>query len=89
MLEGKPADHGILAEAGAHAVDGVLGLRGPAVDKIGGIGLVGRGQRAQSDSEQAKSGAVGFAFKEPARRGENPLRELGRSSPVSGRGCGF
>ena len=54
----------------------VLGLGGAAVDEIGGIGLIGRGERAHADAEQAESRAVGLAFEQVPRSGENPAARV-------------
>ncbi len=88
-LERKPPDHGVLAEAGAHVVDGVLGLRRAAVDEVGGIGFIRRGERADADAKQAKPRAVGLVFEQAARGGENTSRQLRRRIPANARGCGF
>ena len=45
-LERQAPDHRVVAEAGADAVDGVLGDGGAAVDQVGGIGPIRRDQRA-------------------------------------------
>ncbi len=77
-LERKPSDDGIVAEAGTHAVDGVLGLRRTAVDEVGGIGLIGVCKRTQAYTEQPKSRAVGFAFEQAPCRSEDSSCELRR-----------
>ena len=41
-IERQSPDHGVVAEAGADAVDGVFGFGGAAVDEVGGIGLMRR-----------------------------------------------
>src|SRR5580704_5923586 len=54
----------------------MLGLRGAAIDEVGGIGLVRIDDGAQADAKQPVSCAVAFAFQETARRGKYPLRQL-------------
>ena len=76
-FERQPPDHRVVAEAGADAVDGVLGLRGAAVDEVGGIGLIGGDQRARADADQPEARAVGFALEQIARGGEDAAGELG------------
>ena len=87
-FERQPPDHGVVAEAGAHAVDRVLGLGRAAVDEIGRVGLIRRGQRADADAEQAEFRAVGFALEQRARGGENLAGELRRRCRANARGCG-
>ena len=76
-FERQPPDQGAVAEAGTNAVDRMLGLGRAAVDEIGRVGLLGRGQRARADAEQAEFRAVGFAFKQAARGGKDFSGELG------------
>src|ERR1700688_2995459 len=77
-FKSKSPDHGVLAEAGSHIVDRVLGLRRAAIDEVGGIGLIRRGKRTDADAKQAKPGAAGLVFEQAARRGENTSRQLRR-----------
>ena len=45
-LKRQTPDHRIVAEAGAHAVDGVFGLRRAAIDEVSWIGLIQCSERA-------------------------------------------
>ena len=87
-LERQPPDHRVLAEAGADAVDGVLGLGSAAVDEIGGVGLISAGERAHADAEQTEFRAVGFAFEQRAGGGEDFAGKLRRARRTNARGCG-
>ena len=88
-LERQPPDHRVVAEAGADAVDGVLGDGGAAVDQVGGIGLIGRDQRARADADQPEARAVGLALEQVARGGENAAGELRRRVRASAPACEF
>ena len=77
-FEGKPPDHGVVAEAGTNAVNRMLGLDCPVVDEIAGIGLIRRCEPTYADAEEAEFGAVGFAFEKAACGGENLGGELRR-----------
>ena len=86
-LEREPPDHGIVAEPGANAVDGVLGLGGAAVDEVGGVGSIRGRERADADAEQAEFGAVGFAFQQ-SRAAAKILPASWVGARTNGRGCG-
>src|SRR5580698_819285 len=63
-LEGKPPDHGVVAEARTHPVHGMFGDGGTAVDQVGRIGLIGRDQRARANADQPEARAVGLALEQ-------------------------
>src|ERR1700722_7853473 len=77
-LERKPSDYRVVAEAGADAVDGMLGDGGAAVDQVGGVGLIRRDQRTGADADQPEARAVGLALEQVARGSKNAAGELGR-----------
>ena len=88
-LEREPPDDGVLAEAGADAIDGVLGLGSAAIDEIGGIGLVGARERTHADAEQAVFRAVTFAFEQRARSGKDFAPPAVSRNRTNGRECEF
>ena len=62
----------------------MLRLGRAAVDEVGRVGLLRRSERARPDSEQTEFGAVGLAFEEVARGGENSACELRRRAERTG-----
>src|SRR3984957_9512526 len=88
-LERKPSDYRVVAEAGANAVDGVLGDCGAAVDQVGGIGLIRRDKRTGADAAQPEARAVGLALEQVAGRSENSAGKLGRRVKRTRSGANF
>src|SRR5262249_46605863 len=69
ILEREALDHGRTAEFLPPPVDRVLGrlvARAAAVDQVGRVGVVGRGERRDADAEQAELRAVGLALQQLA-----------------------
>ena len=46
LIERQSPDHGVVAEAGTHPIDGVLGLGSAAIDQIGGVRFIRGSKRA-------------------------------------------
>ena len=91
FLQRQALHHGLVAELAAHAVHGALGggaaLAG-LVDQVGRVGVLGVGQRADADAEQAVARAVDLARQQVARRRRRFCRRAASDSPASARGCG-